>query len=126
MQWQGDPGAVVPIVGLHKPGQKQRLMAGDDPRTRNLSGYGGSIAFSTDGHQVAVTSPRGGVVQVLDRQSGKIAVEHRLSDVCGLAAAGAGFTATTGEGKIYALQGDTARQLGSAPLSWDNHLIPLD
>ncbi|NIZ14915.1 DUF1513 domain-containing protein [Phaeobacter sp. HF9A] len=79
MQWQGDLGEMVPIVGLHRPGSAPRLMAEGDPRLRNLNGYGGSIAFSGDETQVAVTSPRGGVVHVMDCASAALSAEYPLS-----------------------------------------------
>lgn len=127
MQWQGDAGAGgdVPIVGLHRPGGPARLLGEDDPRTRNLNGYGGSIAFSEDGGRIAVTSPRGGRVQVSSTRSGKITAEHRLSDVCGLAPLGGGFAAATGKGRLLALQEGAARLLAEHPAAWDNHLVPL-
>lgn len=125
MQWQGDTGADVPVLGLHRPGGPARLLGGDDARTRNLSGYGGSVAFSPDGSQIAVTSPRGGVAQLFAAAPGSMIREHRLRDVCGLAAAVPGFAATTGTGAVYALDGTEAQLIRSAALAWDNHLIPL-
>lgn len=125
MQWQGDLGADAPLVGLHRPGRQPQLLAEDDPRLRNLNGYGGSIAFSRDGQRLAVTSPRGGVVQVLDTQTGQIETEHRLADVCGISARGAGFVATTGTGTFAHLRADTAEIISHSDLAWDNHLIAL-
>ena len=124
MQWQGDLGADVPIVGLHQPGSAPRLMAEDDPRLRNLNGYGGSISFSGDETAIAVTSPRGGVVQVMDCTSGALHAEHALSDVCGLAPLKDGFLVSTGTG-IMAQIGTEVTTLTQAPLAWDNHLIAL-
>jgi hypothetical protein len=125
MQWQGDAGADVPIAGLHRPGNKARLLGEDDPRTRNLNGYGGSIAFSADAQTIAVTSPRGGVVQVFETASGAMAAEHRLADVCGLAALVEGFAATDGRGRISRLHAQTTGLLKPHSLAWDNHLIPM-
>ncbi len=125
MQWQGDLGVDVPIVGLHRPGSAPRMMAEEDPRLRNLQGYGGSIAFSADGAHVAVTSPRGGVVQVMDTTSGKMSAEHRLADVCGLAQSRAGLVASSGTGAFVQITGQKVTPLNTASLRWDNHLIPL-
>ncbi|MDE4133841.1 DUF1513 domain-containing protein [Phaeobacter sp. QD34_3] len=126
MQWQGDLGADVPIVGLHRPGMSPRLMAEDDPRLRNLNGYGGSIAFTPDGRQVAVTSPRGSVMQVFDCESGEMNGEYGLADVCGLAQSRAGLIASSGTGKVVELVQGQLRPLRSAALRWDNHLIRLN
>ncbi|NRB19101.1 MAG: DUF1513 domain-containing protein [Rhodobacteraceae bacterium] len=125
MQWQGEPGADMPIVGLHRPGAAPRLLAEDDPRLRNLNGYGGSIQFSEDGMTLAVTSPRGSVVQLMDVASGALLQEHRLDDVCGLAAQGNGFLASTGTGQFVALSQSAMTALSQTDLRWDNHLIRL-
>lgn len=125
MQWQGELGADVPIVGLHHPGTTPRLLAEDDPRVRNLNGYGGSISFSADGARIAVTSPRGGVVQVMNVTSGALRREYQLDDVCGLASNASGFTASTGTGRIVSLTGATIQPLAQVDLRWDNHLIRL-
>ncbi|MEL0437032.1 DUF1513 domain-containing protein [Phycobacter sp. K97] len=125
MQWQGDQGADVPIVGLHRFGSAPCLMAEDDPRLRNLAGYGGSVAFSGDGRQVAVTSPRGGIVQVMDTESGRISAELRLADVCGLAQGSGGLISSSGTGRIVQIGSDSVTPLAQAPIAWDNHLIRL-
>ncbi|NIZ59677.1 DUF1513 domain-containing protein [Sedimentitalea sp. CY04] len=125
MQWQGEPGADVPIVGLHRPGTSPRLLAEDDPRVRNLNGYGGSIQFSADGSTIAVTSPRGGVVQVMDTASGLLQQEHHLADVCGLSTNETGFVASTGAGQLVALNKGKMTVMSKTDLRWDNHLIRL-
>ncbi|MQQ08845.1 DUF1513 domain-containing protein [Epibacterium sp. SM1979] len=125
MQWQGDLGDVVPIVGLHRRGTAPRLLAEDDPRLRNLNGYGGSIAFAPDGETVAVSSPRGDRVQIMDVHSAEMTQEHNLADVCGLATAGAGWVATTGLGQVLSLSPEQARPITTGATAWDNHLIPV-
>ncbi|AZV77394.1 DUF1513 domain-containing protein [Parasedimentitalea marina] len=125
MQWQGAPGADVPIVGVHRPGSAPRLLAEDDPRLRNLNGYGGSLQFSADGTTIAVTSPRGGVVQIFNVASGGLLQEHHLNDVCGLATNKSGFLASSGTGSLVALTRTTMTPLAQANLRWDNHLIRL-
>ncbi len=125
MQWQGDLGDDVPIVGLYRPGAAPQLLAEDDPRRRNLQGYGGSLAFSADGSLIAVTSPRGGVVQVMETASGQMLREYQLRDVCGLITAPNGFIASSGDGKLFALEGPKVTALSHHNLAWDNHLIRL-
>lgn len=125
MQWQGDAAELVPIAGLHTPGTPPRLMADGDPRVLNLNGYGGSIAFSPDGALVGVTSPRGGVLQLMDTASEDLIQEHRMADVCGLAPAPGGFAASTGTGQFFAVAASGKQPMHRAGLAWDNHLIPL-
>jgi len=124
MQWQGDQGSDLPIVGLYSPGNAPRLMAQEDPRLRHLNGYGGSLAFADQGRQIAVTSPRGGVVQVMNTGNGTIVNEHPLTDVCGLATTDKGLVASTGTGQLISIATGQARRLQSHGLAWDNHLIP--
>ena len=125
MQWQGDLAEDVPLLGLYEPGAPPRLLAQDDPRLRNLRGYGGSVAFTPDGRAIAVSSPRGGLVQVMDTDTGEMMQEHALRDVCGLATSGDGLLATTGQGQIASLSRGQAQQLQQHDLAWDNHLIRL-
>ncbi|MFS4582506.1 DUF1513 domain-containing protein [Phaeobacter sp. C3_T13_0] len=127
MQWQGDTGADLPIIGLHSPGLRSRLMGEEDPRIRNLNGYGGSVAFSRDGRQIAVTSPRGGVIQIADCATGTLLQETRLSDVCGLASDQSGFIVTTGKGLIARLSSEDGEPatISRSDLAWDNHLVPI-
>ncbi len=123
MQWQGDLGELAPIVGLHRRGSQVRLLADGDPRVRNLNGYGGSIAFSPEGLFVAVSSPRGNRLQVMNVESGELTREFEINDVCGLSAAARGWIATTGEGKLYALSMTGQKLQTTADTAWDNHLI---
>ncbi|UWQ40408.1 DUF1513 domain-containing protein [Leisingera aquaemixtae] len=125
MQWQGDPGEQLPAAGLHRPGTAPRLMAEDDVRVLNLNGYGGSAAFSADGSRIGVTSPRGGVLQIMDTVSGALLREIRMRDVCGLAPSAGGFTASTGTGRLITVSDTGQTVLHRADLAWDNHLIPL-
>lgn len=125
MQWQGDLGEDVPIVGLYRPGTAPRLMAETDPRLRNLRGYGGSIAFTADSREVAVTSPRGGVVQVMNCSNATLTREHPLQDVCGLATTPSGLVTSSGTGTLHRLRIDGTERLARHDLAWDNHLIEI-
>ncbi|EBA16715.1 hypothetical protein RSK20926_02884 [Roseobacter sp. SK209-2-6] len=125
MQWQGDAGQGHPIVGLHRSGGYLQLLAEGDPRLHNLNGYGGSLAFSADGAEIAVTSPRGGVVQVMNTQSGEIVREHQLADVCGLSSGRSHLIASTGQGHICQLTPKGSTLLHQDEIAWDNHLIAL-
>lgn len=115
MQWQGY-GAAPALIGLHRRGQDVRLLTGRE----GMDGYIGSVAQS--GQRIAVTSPRAGLVQEFDTETGAALSTTRLADVCGVARAEGGFVVTSGTGVLRALK-DTS---GAArPLMWDNHLISL-
>ena len=63
MQWHGDPTAKPALLGLHREGEAApRLLAAPDALQAAMQGYAGSIAFSGDGQQVAISSPLGGLI----------------------------------------------------------------
>lgn len=124
MQWQGGPD-VPPLVGLHRRGGSLRLLTAADATHRRLKGYVGSIAFSGDGAQVGVTSPRGGVVQLFDTDSGGFRLSIDAPDACGLSARRDGFMITTGTGHISAWQGGRLMPLQQDPAQFDNHLVAI-
>lgn len=124
MQWQGSNTAHPPLLGLHRTGQPPQLLTAQDPDHRSLQGYAGSTAFSTDGTRVAITSPRGGLIQQFDTD-GTFLSSLTAPDICGLGPGPDGFTATSGTGALYATQTLTLTQQATHPLAWDNHLTPI-
>lgn len=120
MQWQGDIAQSPALVGLHRRGEPLRLL-GD---AAALEGYVGSIAFSGNGAQVAITSPRGGTLEAFDVDSGALVQRLAERDVCGVVAARVGLLATTGLGRV--IHADSSTQvLQTAQLAYDNHLIEI-
>jgi len=120
MQWQGEIHQAPKLVATHRRGEGLLVM-GDGVA---LDGYVGSIAFSGDGQQLAVTSPKSGVAQVFDVQSGNMISDHPQQDVCGVAATTLGLMATDGQGGVLRL-GATLQSLASYDLSFDNHLVAI-
>jgi len=117
MQWQGD-GDAPALVGLHQQGETPLLLDGAE----DMHGYIGSIALSDDGSEIAVTSPRAGLVQVFDAATASYTRSIALTDVCGVAAAPGDFIVTSGTGIVQRLSG---RLNPEKPLMWDNHLVRL-
>lgn len=124
MQWEGEPSAAAPLLGLHRRGAAPVLAAADLAEQLAMQGYAGSIAFAADGSTVGITSPRGGRLHLFDRDGGFTAA-FRRADICGLAAGPAGFVATDGLGGV--LQGTAAAlaPLRTAERAWDNHLVAI-
>lgn len=120
MQWEGDPAIPVPPVGTWVPGTAPVTGPADEAFV--MKGYAGSIA-ATDA-LLAVTSPRGGAVMILDPAL-QVAAVHRRADLCGVAPALAGFIATDGAGAIWSCDADGLRPLARHAAAWDNHLIAL-
>lgn len=123
MQWEGDPSEAVPLLGLWVPGQPIVLCPPDPAEAFWMKGYAGSIAMTAQG-QIAVTSPRGGLVMIHDNAGTHLAT-HARADICGFAAEDGGFLASDGSGALWFCDvAGLAPLRGEGPL-WDNHLFLL-
>lgn len=124
MQWQGESSDPVPLLGLHERGKEPRLLSADLGEQLAMQGYAGSVAFSRDGTDIAITSPRGGRVHRFDVATGAVQSLAR-ADVCGIAAGPDGMVATDGLGGLMRLGARPEPIARFEGLSWDNHLIAL-
>jgi hypothetical protein len=88
-----------------------------------MKNYVGSLTFNADGTLLAASSPHGNQVMVWSMAQGRHVASIAKSDVCGLAAAGNGFLASSGNSGIETL-GD-ARNPVLLGFIWDNHLLRL-
>jgi uncharacterized protein len=123
MQWEGE-GTAPPLLGLHRIGTAPVLAAAPETDETVMQGYAGSVAFSGDGGQVAITSPRGGRVHIFDAQGGFISAISR-ADVCGIAALPDGFLISDGQGALLSIRDGQTALLGRQDCAWDNHIIRL-
>lgn len=124
MQWQGDPAEGMPLLGLHRRGQDAVLADLPIHEAVAMQGYVGSVAFDAGGRRVAISSPRGGRVQVFDDRGSHLHTIRR-EDVCGLAPAGAGFFISDGLGGLVQAD-DGVHPLAKTPgRAWDHHLVPV-
>ncbi|UYV36600.1 DUF1513 domain-containing protein [Rhodobacteraceae bacterium D3-12] len=125
MQWQGDVGEHPPLLGLHRRGESIRLLtAGADEQAR-MKGYAGSVAISGDGGEVAISSPRGGLVHVFAIGSGALSGVVEMADVCGLGPARGGFCVSAGTGDFGVISGGVLQRTASHEVQWDNHLVAV-
>lgn len=123
LQWQGDPFDTQPLLALIADGGV-RFLEPDLGTHARFKGYAGSVAFSGDGAQVAITSPRGGVLASFDVKTGRHQTTVTAADVCGVAPASAGFIHSTGTGSIGWLN-ETQQPIAHAMHSFDNHIVTL-
>ncbi|MFT6676095.1 MAG: hypothetical protein ACJAVM_002297 [Sulfitobacter sp.] len=124
MQWQGD-GSPAALVGLHLRGQDPRLLGGGPDTLHEMQGYIGSIVFDPTDSRIAVTSSRGGMVQIYDAKSGALLRHLPRRDCSGVCAASGGFIVSSGAGTMDMLRGDHLEQVSHADLAWDNHLVAV-
>lgn len=123
LQWQG--GSEGPaLVGLHRRGEAIRLCDAREDARRAMRGYIGSVAFGAGQREVAVTSPRGGLVQTYDAGAARLSASTEIADACGVAPCRGGLLVTSGTGDLLRL-GTAAGRAGHADLMWDNHLVAL-
>ncbi|MBE3640517.1 DUF1513 domain-containing protein [Mangrovicoccus algicola] len=126
MQWEGDVAAAPPLLMLHRRGQVPSFPAFDPAGHRAMQGYAGSVALSGDGRIVAISSPRGALVQSFETATGRPLAAVAQADVCGLAPAGEGLLLTSGTGRIARFSGAGAETLAEQPVAWDNHVVALN
>lgn len=129
MQHEGPRDEEPPLAAVQR-GAGIATLDDDIATWRAMDHYMGSAAASLDGRLIAMSSPRGGQVALLEAATGAVAARFALPDGCGLAAApGGGFVATSGlgqavllrpDGQAVPLPGDWIRRL-----RWDNHLAPV-
>ncbi|HQF31106.1 MAG TPA: DUF1513 domain-containing protein, partial [Hyphomicrobiales bacterium] len=122
-QYEGDPGDDVGLVGRHRRGEAPELVALPGEVTRALKQYVGSVAVNRAGTRIAVTSPRGGRVVVLDAASGALVADLEQPDVCGIAPCGdERFGTSDGRGGLVLGAAAPVRHPG---IAFDNHLRAL-
>jgi hypothetical protein len=112
-QNQGDPNMVMPLAGcLTRDGDLRLAEIAEEP-LRRLRGYVGSVAVNSEAGSFILTSPPGHVAIEVDAKTGVVRRVAEMPDVCGAAAAGGGFTLSSGEGMFAGRQTD---------FRWDNHI----
>ncbi len=90
-----------------------------------MQGYAGSVAVSGDRTKIAITSPRGGVLQIFDVAGGCYLGQLHSTDICGICPSGTGFVFTTGTGLVVELDGLSEVWRVRHDCNWDNHLIHI-
>lgn len=124
MQWQGDPADGVPLLGLHRRGEPVRLDGMPIYEAIAMQGYVGSVAFDSDRRRVAISSPRGGRVQVFDDRGTHLQTILR-EDVCGIAPAPHGFFLSDGLGGLMQADNELRPLAKARQRAWDHHLVPV-
>jgi hypothetical protein len=121
-QYEGPALDRPPLVGSVRQGDEIRLLDLRADTLAALRNYIGSVAANAAAGTVAVSSPQGNRLVVIDAGSGAVVAEQGLTEVCGLAADGDGYFATTGEGRVHRRSGEGATLRGYV---WDNHILRI-
>jgi hypothetical protein len=123
MQWEGDPAEVVPLLGLRAPDGALALVEAPEAEAVLMRGYAGSVAWSGEGREVAITSPKGGRAQRFSPE-GAFLGSFARPEACGLAPLPGGFLLSDGLGGLVRL-GEATAPLGATGSAWDNHIVAL-
>ncbi|MFN3208330.1 MAG: DUF1513 domain-containing protein [Roseovarius sp.] len=124
MQWEGVPDSATPLLGLHRMGENAVLAPAPLADELAMQGYAGSVAFSGNGLEIAITSPRGGRLHRFAADGTFLGAVSR-TDICGLAPLDAGYLASDGLGGLVGISADGPRALDRLDCAWDNHIVTL-
>lgn len=124
MQWEGDPAEMPPLLGMYRPGSAPRLLEAPLAEALAMQGYAGSVAFSGDGRELAISSPKGGRVHRFSNEGDFLGAVRR-TDVCGLAPREDGFLASDGLGGLIAIARGRPERLARQNCAWDNHVVAV-
>jgi len=123
MQYQGDLHDQPPLIAVHRERQDLQLLSAPGEIQRQMKNYCGSVVFSADGLEFAVSSPRGALVTRWSA-TGEYLAARIQPDACGLAAADAGFWISDGRGQLVWMdrQGPV-QHVSDLDTRWDNHML---
>src|SRR4029079_19505507 len=107
-QYEGPEIDRPPLIGKARRDQELELVGMDDKVLAAFNNYTGAIAANRDAGTVAVSSPQGNALAVLDTATGKVVSFRTMVEVCGLAPDHDGFIATTGCGAVVGGNGKDA------------------
>jgi len=121
-QYEGPTSDHAPLIAIHRRGQAALEFAGTQTDNQALDNYIGSLVSSADHSEIALTSPRGGILQVWRTGDRTLLNQQSISDVCGVSPSGDDFLASDGAGRLWRSSELLALEEG---WSWDNHIVPL-
>ena len=122
-QHEGPASEMPPLVGIARRGEELLMLDMPAKDLLELRNYVGSVAANRDAGTVAVSSPQGNSLAIIDVRGRKVREMRRLVEVCGLAPEGADYLASTGTGALVD-QGQSTKAF--ADYAWDNHILRID
>ena len=120
-QFRGEASDRPQLVGYATREGEIRLIELPEGTLGDLRNYVGSVAASSDGAIIGVSSPEGNTILALDAATGGVIGALSMRNGCGIAGDGAGLLASSGDGELGGLAGSKAKRV-SVPVLFDNHL----
>ncbi len=131
MQYQGNDGALFPLVACHRRGTALAACSAEDSAWRQLNGYIASVLLLEEADTLVVSSPRGGQLYFWDLGQRRLCTTLAMADCAGLARLDQNLlVASSGRGELRLLrvQQGSVEELGRRlhpATQWDNHLTAL-
>jgi hypothetical protein len=127
MQYEGEPGIDVPLVGTHRRGEDLRLLSAPQPLQGQMQQYVGALRFAADGKSFVASCPRGNMLTFWNAESGELLNSVRSRDGCGVCAVEQGYFFSAGTGRLawYDAATQEVHEFDTGPelhQLWDNHL----
>lgn len=119
-QYEGAKTDRPQLIGTCTLGEGIKLWELNDTILSSFANYTGSLAISDDKKQVAVSSPKGGVVAILEAKTGKVLSTRQIQRGNGLAYNSTQLIATTDNGKLANLRPQSS--IKQFDFAFDNHL----
>lgn len=120
-QYQGAENTILPLIGNCIMEEGLTFWELEPELLKQFSNYTGSLAISDDQKNVAVSSPKGGIVGVFEAANGKLKNKVLKPRINGLAPLVQGFIASSEEGTLVDLKTGNSKQ--DYDFSFDNHMV---
>ena len=131
MQHQGSNDEALPLVATHQQGNPIQAIKALPEQWLALKGYIASVAVLSEADTIAVTSPRGSRVALIQKSTGQLKSFFYQRDCAGITPLSPSRLAVSnGFGEIQVLeclQGMAKRihQVKHADCRWDNHMLRI-
>nr|WP_086938292.1 DUF1513 domain-containing protein [Thaumasiovibrio occultus] len=121
LQYQGDPDETDSLVAIHERGQPILKIQAENPHWSRFSGYIGSVA--TMGEYAMVSSPRGGVIGLIDTTTPRLERVLAVNDVCPIVALPdeKRWIFGSGLGTVVDFVSVSSYETVDILIEWDNH-----
>ncbi len=122
-QHEGPASETPPLVGMARRGEELSMLDMAQEDRLALRNYVGSVAANRKAGTIAVSSPQGNCLAVIDTRARRLRELRRLVEVCGLAPHQDDYLMSTGTGVLV----DSDHSAKSfADYAWDNHILRID
>ncbi len=131
MQYQGENDEALPLAALHSRGERLQEIKAEPQHWLSFNGYVASVALLPEAGTLALTSPRGNKLALVDIGSSTLMSLIHNRDCAGLSAInGKNLAISNGLGEVQVLacrngRGSELNRIQYLDCHWDNHMIAI-